>query len=436
MESLLILPWGDPKGWEEVEYVFNDIKLKSRSTLPLLIKKIKPSKVIVITLDTLASSGNSYSEILDNVRNYCSDFISNKLGVKEKVDVLVAPGVGEFKNGVFKGRMEDFYSYILFKLSQILPNGDAAIHLDLTHGVNFMPTLTYKAISEIAGIYAICRRVKLTVYNSEPYNKNIKKLSIHVVEDSETKPRPSLDALTSSKRLLRPINMNPEERERLFKHELKCRSRIDYRELNAFLSSVANGLPLALYSLYPDATALENCLKISEKVFMKHVDVSSSNGRLFVKRKLCFDYDFRACTKVYLTTKVLNMLRKREVVLAELYELIKTIFSAKKLKSAISRDIYEIENRVKECIIGEKSKYNSWILLRELVKGKDKSKGKSSREKPDLRNFLAHSGLEHNITQIKVVISDGYERSLKDIILVRYAPSEIKTVVDLASNGV
>ncbi|RLI74482.1 TIGR01897 family CRISPR-associated protein [Archaeoglobales archaeon] len=433
MERVLILPWGNPVGWSEVEYEFNGCKLKSRSTLPILIKVIKPSKTIVIALDTIANSGKSYSEVVNNVRNFCLDFISNELGVKERVDVLVAPGVGEFPNGVFKGRMEDFYSYILFKLSQILPNGDIAIHLDLTHGVNFMPALTYRAVAEIAGIYAICKQVKLTVYNSEPYNKNIKKLSIHVVEDSEVKPRPSLDALTSSKRLLRPLNMNPEEREKLFKHELKCRGQIGYQELNAFLSSVANGLPLVLYSLYPDTTTLENCLKISEEVFMNYIDVSISNGRLLVERKLCFDYDFMACTKVYLTAKVLNLSRKYEVTLAELHGLIKTIFSAKKLKSAISRDLHEIESRTREAIKAGKLKHKSWILLRELVG----SKNESSHEEPNLRNFLAHSGLERNITQIKVMILNmDFEKSLRNTIIIRYAPSKIKTAINLASDGI
>jgi len=422
MKSLLVVPWGNPREWKEVEYVFDGSCAKSKSTLPLLLENIKPAIAIVIILDTIAESGESYSDIIDNARSFCLDFISNELGVKEQVEVIVVPGVGEFRNGIFKGKIKDFYAYVLFRLSQLFPSEDIAIHLDLTHGVNFMPALTYRAVREIAGIIAICKEVKFAVYNSEPYTRGVKSLAIHLVESSRMKPVPSFDVLSWSKRLLEPINLEAKEREKLFRYELKCRDRIDVRKLNAFLSSIVNGLPLVLYSSYPDIEELENCLKISEEVYKKYISIST-NGKLLVERKLCFGDDFVACVKVYLTAKILSQSNRLEATLDELHKLRKILFLNKKLDSAISRDLYEIEERVKKAIEdGRTGEFKTWTPLSKLIEGKSEI---------NLRNFLAHSGLERNITEIKLDLTSEIRKAIK----VRYAPEKLKDVMDLASNS-
>jgi CRISPR-associated protein Csx1 len=97
--------------------------------------------------------------------------------------------VGVFENWNFIGNMEDFYGYVLYKFVDILSAEfdkdleDLELYLDLTHGINFMPVLTYRAIREISEI--ITANATLHVYNSDPYRREAS-LRIHLVESSRS----------------------------------------------------------------------------------------------------------------------------------------------------------------------------------------------------------------------------------------------------------
>ena len=53
--KLLIAPWGNPKSWSELIYVFNGKEIKSYTSLKILQEVIEPNKTIIIGLDTLES---------------------------------------------------------------------------------------------------------------------------------------------------------------------------------------------------------------------------------------------------------------------------------------------------------------------------------------------------------------------------------------------
>lgn len=178
MRRVLIAPWGKPwktiressYSWEEVEYIFNDDRCRSRSTLPLLRKALNPDCTVVIVLDTaLGLVPNNYDELTKEIGDAYKDFINNQLGLRDDVKIIVAPGVGRFKTDdgyvEFKGSLIDFYYIILHELSRILVELDdkAEVYIDISHGLNFMPTLTYRAVNEVLGVLAHTKKISLEV---------------------------------------------------------------------------------------------------------------------------------------------------------------------------------------------------------------------------------------------------------------------------------
>jgi len=105
------------------------------------------------------------------------------------------------------------------------------VYLDISHGINFMPTLTYRALNEILGVLAHTRRISLEIYNSEPVNKGIDGAAIHLVERRNTvQPRISSHPLgkTGECRILENLTGNPE-----LSREISNAARVDAREKQA-----------------------------------------------------------------------------------------------------------------------------------------------------------------------------------------------------------
>ena len=430
MSDILIAPWGNPSQWREVKYNFENCIVKSKSSLPVLVDCIKPSQIVIIVLDTLAKSGIKYDDVILSAETLCEEFIENELGINSKsIKIIVAPGVGLFPNGIFKGKMADYYAHILFKLIDTFSMENwlqsITIHLDLTHGMNFMPTLTYRALREISGILALTRDVKLKVYNSDPYVKESKELSINTVESTHVLPDPCRNTVSKSLRLLEPVNLTSEERRKLFKDDLQeCKKYINHRELNAFLSSVVNGLPLVLSTFYPDPNDLKVCLNLVESLYKNYVHVSTTNGKLYIKRAVSYGNDFIVCTKAYLTAQVINIKRKSELSLRELHELRRLVFSKiSKLDSTISYDLFWIIDKVvKNNLIND---LREWVIFAKAL-GKDV-------KSPDFRNFLAHSGLERNILEIKYNYAKN--KSLEESLVIRYNQKMLDVILDYSSKG-
>ena len=189
---ILISPWGDPRQWSDVTYIYDNVKLKSKTSLKILQQRLQPEKTLIIGLDTLAKEGSNYSELKKDAETLLEESVK-EFGLGN-TEILIAPGKGDFFNGTFEGNMMDYYYYTLWKLSEMLigDNIPEEIHLDLTHGINFMPVLTYRAVKQVLGVLGIFKRdIKLRVYNADPFVPNVTgELSINMVEDSTVIPTP------------------------------------------------------------------------------------------------------------------------------------------------------------------------------------------------------------------------------------------------------
>jgi CRISPR-associated protein Csx1 len=241
--SVIGSPWQEyPKTfrWRMARYEFSDDiecvdgkpdYVKSRTTLAALHECLKPQYVIVVAQDTILVKNPeelrgdySYDDVIRDVENIVEEFLKkadmevgrgggerkgNIYGeIGSKLSMIVAPGSGRFRNlmsvGAEKvtlnlevcGSLEDYYSYLLLSLASHMlaiveregPLSQLKVHLDISHGINYMPALTYKALTDLLPVIAayIGGRdviVKLSTYNSEPVLEDGDTSVIHRVEE-------------------------------------------------------------------------------------------------------------------------------------------------------------------------------------------------------------------------------------------------------------
>ncbi len=364
--------------------------------------------MIIFTLDTLANikikgkpdinqkTFSNYSDVKEDVENRVKWFLEKETianlsdsSLKEKmtkllnsrrIKIVVAPGVGSFKNIKVEGEMLDFYHYALYKLSKELPTGSMKVYLDLTHGINFMPTLLYRALNNLLGLAAFVNNCRFVVLNSEPYPQGFSKeekdavvsetvLRIRVVEDRFVQPKPIY-------------------------------SKVKDRSLATFISSLTNGFPLVFTTFYPEIDKLKKSF-INEELenFLRNIEIKSGN----VKRKKCLSEDFKTSSKIYYLIRVLNAsnkheLPKTEVSIDDLECLIELIFKKiTRLEVITKRDVRQIRDVVKKASkkdgeVGDRLRSGEKLLYLDVYNfAKDKNFDR--KDKIDPRDFIAHSGL-------------------------------------------
>lgn len=400
MRSILVATWGKPWrtggefSWKKVEYRLKETSKTSRSSLPTLVEHLKPEKIVIVVLDTVAEKVCSdYQELCRMIEERYRDFIQKELEILEEVRVIVAPGVGSFEVK-FKGEMTDFYHYVFFELSRELIGLEkqCEVHLDITHGLNFAPVLLRKALEQVLGILAYTKNIKFYIYNAEPFipEKSEKSsLTIHCIEDGGVYPSlvPRRVGEKGEARLLAVREEHKKDTE-FCKKVSKAAKVSNHKELNAFLSGVVNGLPLCLYTFCPDSQRLEEELSSAVKQWRKNVEIRSKE----VERKVSFTPDFTNCVELWLAAKSFNIERKEAVVLEELEEKMRKIFEYEGSKEAlISHELTEIKEKAE----AKKKELNEWKLLGTLFSGEQISPSF------DRRNFLAHAGLEYNVTELR-----------------------------------
>lgn len=416
--KVLIAPWGNPANWKELWYEFEGKKNKSSTSLKIIQEVIEPERTIIICLDTLAREGEDYKKVKGYVENEIKEY-AKEFGLRE-YDVLVAPGIGSFPNGIFRGDALDYYYYIIAKISNELLKhlgNSLEIHVDLTHGINYMTILTYKAIREIAETLSIFGSVHFKAYNADPSQPTVADtLSINIIEDVALTPTPFNERIHQG-RPIEPINLTPKERERIFKEELRCVREINHSELSAFIGALYNGLPLALYTFFPDTDKLEKLIENTLSVYESHVEVKN-NMRLEITRKVKFSKDFKVYVFTYLIAMLLKHLdiirsRKKDMKIDEIEELKEKLFKFdERLQTRISDDIHTLKIDLKE------REVKTWEIYNKII-------GKKVGQ-PDARNFLAHSGFERNLIKVK---------KNKEEIWLRYDENQVKTIVKLCQRG-
>ena len=448
MKRVLVATWGNPFQWGEARYRVNceelkleecsDVEMKNVSTLPVLLKALRPDKTVILVLDTLANltlknevlekNLVSYDGVKEDVMERVRWFITNKViplvedeqtrKLLENAEIVVAPGIGEFDNASVEGDVLDFYAFVLKTLAEELPAEDTEVFLDLTHGINFMPVLTYRALKNLLGLLAYLHVAKLHVLNSEPYPQGDMRwkekilesevLNIRSIESEELRPKPIYS---------------------IFKDDTK-------RNWSAFISAVTNGFPLAFATFYPRIGEVKNFLDKAFREFEDSIKVlmkkdEAGRDKVHIVREKYLDEDFRTAVKLHYLLRVLKpefsgrQYPKDEATLDELMEITKKLFAKMpRIGIVVEDQIHELqklergeyiyENGDSRRIPGIIDKINRDKRLNGLKKKKGLSYGELRRilrwssqssyginPEPDVRNFIAHSGFEYNLVSVR-----------------------------------
>ncbi|MEM3662241.1 MAG: TM1812 family CRISPR-associated protein [Sulfolobales archaeon] len=205
MSDLIISVWGDPTGWRcvnkyKVEMSRSDLihfyeaSKAYKSSLGVLMEAYPDARVLLFVSSTLGDPRvGSYGGLVKRVEDYVGSHLSNVefCGDRSKVSVVVLPGVGRFKDSrSFVGGVEGFRVAAFLKAYEcMLEYRPKRVVLDLTHGLNYMPTYVRLSVFDALTCYSSLSkdyRVELLVYNSEPFPVGAsyaEELTVMLVED-------------------------------------------------------------------------------------------------------------------------------------------------------------------------------------------------------------------------------------------------------------
>jgi CRISPR-associated protein Csx1 len=409
--KLLLAPWGDPRRWTEVTYRLGGKVREGRTSLGLLEEEIGPDQVLIIVGDTLGE-GPTYGDVKESARVCVRERIKDFGLDPDRIRISVLPATGQFPGRRFKGDPKDFYHTLLKELSETLLNlsgdGDVEVHLDITHGINYMPVLTYRAVRDLLGLLAAFRRVKLRVYNADPFVGGAADtvLDVNVIEDICVEPVP-LQTLPETGHLVLPADhLSPEEK-KVLGREISRRLRLDVPSVRAFLGAFTNGLPLALCTFFPDAGDLRRTLEEAHSVFEEHTQVREDKEALHVTRRLRMGEGFALSVKaVFLAELIERTLGRRPPGDAVGYSFLKDLSDKvfgydRRFRDRIGKDLRDIKEKAEEAGLG-----SGWKVLNELFGGQVKE--------VDRRNFIAHSGFERNAVEVCRCEGEIYLRYRED----------------------
>lgn len=401
---ILIAPWGDPSKWKETDYIFENTKKRSRTSLKPLKDAFDPEKILIIAMDSLAMDGSNYEEVKESAESRVRSCVEEFDIGDGDVDVIIAPGKGRFTDFVFDGDMMDCYRYLLAALSEyITDNMDQDIALDVTHGINFETVFAYRAVRDILSVMSFFTEMKFRVYNSDPFVLGTE-LQINEIENVSVRPvLPSVGADDSV--LLRGRKLTDTEHVELRKKQ----KVLPPKELSAFIGSFYNALPLALFTFAQEAEEIRSSLDCALQLYSEYTDVEKDR----VVRRVKLSENFYPYTMAYILASLGRIERKREVSLEELKEISEMFRRDERFKVRIENEIKEISERCHN--IPEWELYNRIFSQSKCVKIGG----------PDKRNFLAHSGFERNAFEVKS----------NECVKLRYHDSTLKTVMTYSASG-
>ncbi|MEO0111630.1 MAG: CRISPR-associated CARF protein Csx1 [candidate division WOR-3 bacterium] len=425
--KILISTWGNPKAWGKVKYCYKRENRESKDALQLIREKEKIEKTIIVSIDTLAdecispSSTISYRDIRDHSHSLIEDFCKKEVGYQPD-KIIISYGVGKFNNLKFIGNAMDFYYYVFkelsFTLLEWLKNYSLQnenriyldIYLDISHGINFLPVLTYRALKEILQILAYICEIRFIVLNSDTYIRAEKSdtlntpntLNINVIEESKILPK--IIAYKISKRPIEPSSApNSEEKEKKKEKENEKEkigkiisevlgSKNIAQEILYFLSAFMYALPLFVITYLPDKEELEKEIEKIIKEFENNIEIKTKNNKKEITRNIEFTINFENLIKAYLLSWLLNkkgFYKKDEIELEE----IKKIKEIWKENFPVESNRIDVEiNDIKELFSSLPQDYKTYLEIK---------KKSSDSNNIDKRNFFAHAGFEHNIIEMK-----------------------------------
>jgi CRISPR-associated protein Csx1 len=208
-ETLLITVWGNPETWTTVEkYTVELPENKAqqaekpyKSTLGPLMDTYNHPKTLLYAPSTLEkpSKDKNYEQMVDEVKQYIASKLNDMLYCPKpsQVETAIAPTIGSFRKNKeiykSKGSIEAYRSYThITAYNKLMQQKPTEIIMDLSHGVNYMPTYLRQTTETAIASYVLAtgNTVKLLVYNSDPVQPRdrdtpIEEATINLVEEKQ-----------------------------------------------------------------------------------------------------------------------------------------------------------------------------------------------------------------------------------------------------------
>ncbi|MHA1590865.1 MAG: CRISPR-associated CARF protein Csx1 [Candidatus Njordarchaeales archaeon] len=434
MSTLLIAPWGCPAQWKDVIYSIDGRNIKScTSLLPILKFLNEDVSVVIVVLDSLIDrySGKGvesacyryysryYNEFFrERVMDYndlvgrCKEFIKSIVNdVAEEADVkikdlevIVGSCVGSpGGRWVFKGNANDFTALVLYELGKLcLERKYSRIILDLSHGVNFMPSVCLRIAYLLAGLLRIAYSesfegkrdyILLEVYNSDPYPPGAKLpvLNINLVLKEHVKTAYIPHYI--SRRLIKGGTKISKDLERRI-GEINSRYSDAVRTI---LSSLYYPLPLALCKAFKeyDMDALKGIVDEAINTWREHIRINYNQKQVIRYLRLSPEAIYNALLAYasYLNVKKsvesLGSIKVDDLKrLAELYRTVNESYYY-----LIKDEVSKIEMNIKT----HKWEKDS-VLYAELIG--EFEEGRPPTKRPIKRVMIAHVGLQKEIVRV------------------------------------
>jgi CRISPR-associated protein Csx1 len=208
-ETLLITVWGNPETWSTVEKYTVELPENKpqqaekpyKSTLGPLMETYNHPKTLLYAPSTLEkpSKDKNYEQLVDEVKQYIASKLNDMLYCPKpsQVETAIAPTIGSFRKNKeiykSKGSIEVYRSYThITAYNKLMQQKPTEIIMDLSHGVNYMPTYLRQTTETAIASYVLAagNTVKLLVYNSDPVQPRdrdtpIEEATINLVEEKQ-----------------------------------------------------------------------------------------------------------------------------------------------------------------------------------------------------------------------------------------------------------
>lgn len=414
---------------------YNETKIESNTTLPLLLKEICPEKCFIILPDTLIenivdnNSEHSYKEYCGKIEEDVKNFITSAVVCdedKNKCEILILPRVGTFNKTKFIGNPKNFYIFFyniiskeIFNLNLPSDNNQIEIILDITHGINYMTLMIYSAIKDICDILAYFYSVKFIVLNSDPkVGSTNDELNINEIEKVNINPKLNLYRFNSEKLVIPAKTLTEKDKKEIGKNAPNVKGEI-LSDNYAFAGSILNGLLIFLYHFFPNICNIEKIIGNSISYFYQHIEIKKDkNQKIIISQNVDFTKTLQSLQQILLISKLFQIKyrisKENSLKLSDIEKL---------------KDIYNFYRTIKQRLEKEikKIKDNKNILTKEfqdygVIASKDYNPSRDSNF--DERNFYAHCGFGYNIIQLKnendeilIKVKDDFLNQIKENIV-------------------
>ena len=378
----------------------------------------------------------SYADLRERAEKVLRDYAGAYLGDDANVDVIVLPGIGYYNGYVFDSPLENAKFVLAKELYDKLKNYKPdVVVLDITHGLNYIPAMTYSTIATLAkALYVVKERPRCVyVLNSDPVTQQsqCKNIRLNVVEvvDMEKEEITIKDMLREIGEFnTASVNIQISDKTRGREPDKELRNIIsDVRKNDKKLGELSKSYVKCLGNALEYGMMLYVAVKLSDKNFDDFVNYAKNQvDRLYelINKNVFIKYDNNNKIVVvsrpyavnsdvmfqYVVSDILSHL-KHEIMKCRDdsgvngYDLDCLSKFVKSIK--VSKPVYVLFNHEAKKIMEISTKHPNIIvevpkLLCEVYNEAEPvgCKKECKRCSPNQRDLIAHAGLEMTVTEV------------------------------------